>query len=273
MAFKLTDSVKNIIHPSVQSRYLKLLEKIGIKTLEDLINHYPIRYEDYSVISKIGKLQPGEKTTVTGKIISFSHKFTRRRGFTIQQAEMADETGRLKVNWFNHRFLKDILSTGTNIAVAGLVERQGTSLVIQNPELEILTGLKLITRNSSFRGADRQSEMKNLLIHTGRLVPVYPETRGLTSKWLRNKIANLLNINGQQNLSLSQIEDWLPPEILTSESLLDLKTAVREIHFPSSPDLLAKARNRLEFDEIFKFQANGLIRRKQLRKNSQNYPR
>jgi ATP-dependent DNA helicase RecG len=106
--------------------------------------------------------------------------------------------------------------------------------------------------------------MKNLLIHTGRLVPVYPETRGLTSKWLRNKIANLLNINGQQNLSLSQIEDWLPPEILTSESLLDLKTAVREIHFPSSPDLLAKARNRLEFDEIFKFQANGLIRRKQL---------
>ena len=181
---------------------------------------------------------------------------------------MADETGRLKVNWFNHRFLKDILSTGTNIAVAGLVERQGTSLVIQNPELEILTGLKLITRNSSFRGADRQSEMKNLLIHTGRLVPVYPETRGLTSKWLRNKIANLLNINGQQNLSLSQIEDWLPPEILTSESLLDLKTAVREIHFPSSPDLLAKARNRLEFDEIFKFQANGLIRRKLLQEKT-----
>ena len=125
MAFRLTDSVKSIIHLSVQNRYLKLLGKIGVKTLEDLLNYYPARYEDYSFISPISNIQPGEKVTVIGKITSFSHKFTGRSGFTIQQAEIADETGKLKVNWFNHQFLKNILSAGINIAVAGVVEKQG----------------------------------------------------------------------------------------------------------------------------------------------------
>ncbi|MBI2309481.1 ATP-dependent DNA helicase RecG [Candidatus Collierbacteria bacterium] len=249
MTIRLNDSVKNIIHTSVQSRYLKLLEKIGVKTIEDLINYYPVRYEDYSLISPISNLQPGEKITIIGKITSFSHKFTRKKGFTIQQAEMADETGKLKVVWFNHQFLKNIISPGINIAVAGLVERQGKSLVMQNPEFEI------IKTNLLILPYDREKVLTYKLIHTARLVPVYPETKGLTSKWLRNKIFSTLEI---------KIEDWFPPQILTAESLLDLKTAIREIHFPSSEELLTKARNRLEFDEIFKFQANGLIRRKHL---------
>ena len=248
MIFRLTDSVKNIIHPSVQKRYLKLLEKVGVKTLNDLLNYYPARYEDYSLISSIANLQPGEKATVTGKIISFSHKFTKRRGFTIQQAELDDGTGKLKVVWFNQLFLKNIISPGTNLSIAGLVERQGKSLVMQNPEYEILKGQTI-----------RQFEIKMSLIHTGRLLPIYPETKGLTSKWLRSKIFSILDI---------PIEEWLPPQEQAAESLLDLETALKEIHFPSSPELLAKARNRLEFDEIFRFQANGLIRKKQLTEKS-----
>ena len=255
MTLRLNDSVKTIIHPSVQSRYLKLLHKVGVKTLEDLINHYPVRYEDYSLISPITNLQPGEKVTIIGKISSFSHKFTKKRGFTIQQSELIDGTEKLKLIWFNHQFLKNIILPGIKIAVAGLVERQGKSLVMQNPDFEILKGLALVSQGQA-------------LIHTARLVPVYPETKGLSSKWLRNKIADLLNVSGQQNLSLSQIEDWLPPQILTAESLLDLKTAIREIHFPSAPELLTRARNRLEFDEIFKFQANGLIRKKLLQEKT-----
>jgi ATP-dependent DNA helicase RecG len=261
MNLKLSDSVVNIIHPSVQSRYLRLLDKVGIKTIDDLINYYPARYEDYSIISKIGRLQPGEKVTVIGQITSFSHKFTRKRGFTIQQAEMADETGKLKVNWFNHRFLKNIISPGINMSVAGLVETQGKSLVIQNPEYEILMSLRASPPNGRSvaisSGLPRRFAPRNdeVLIHTGRLIPIYPETKGLTSKWLRSKIFGLLGI---------PIPDWLPPEILVAESLLDLKTALKEIHFPSSEELLSKAKNRLEFDEIFKFQINGLIRRKQL---------
>ena len=255
MTLRLNDSVKTIIHPSVQSRYLKLLHKVGVKTLEDLINHYPVRYEDYSLISPITNLQPGEKVTIIGKISSFSHKFTKKRGFTIQQSELIDGTEKLKLIWFNHQFLKNIILPGIKIAVAGLVERQGKSLVMQNPDFEILKGLALVSQGQA-------------LIHTARLVPVYPETKGLSSKWLRNKIADLLNVSGQQNLSLSQIEDWLPPQILTAESLLDLKTAISEIHFPSAPELLTRARNRLEFDEIFKFQANGLIRKKLLQEKT-----
>src|SRR3990167_6468924 len=174
MAFRLTDSVKNIIHPSVQSRYLKLLHKVGVKTLEDLINYYPVRYEDYSLISPIGKLQPGEKVTVLGKITSFSHKFTKKRGFTIQQTELDDGTGKLKIVWFNQLFLKNIILPGRNLSVAGTVETQGKGLVIQNPEYEILKG--------------------QALIHTARQVPVYSETKGLISKWLRGKIFSLLDI-------------------------------------------------------------------------------
>ncbi len=246
MTLRLTDSVKNIIHPSVQSRYLKLLDKVGIKTLEDLINYYPVRYEDYSLISPIANLQPGEKVTVIGKVTSFSHKFTKKRGFTIQQAELNDGTGKLKIIWFNQLFLKNIILPGINLSVAGTVETQGKYLVIQNPDFEILKGLAL--------GSQGQALIDSL-IHTGRLIPVYPETKGLTSKWLRNKIFGVLEI---------KIEDWLPQKILSAESLLGLETALKEIHFPSSSDLLTKARTRLEFDEIFKFQTNGLIRRKQL---------
>ncbi|MBI5356883.1 ATP-dependent DNA helicase RecG [Candidatus Collierbacteria bacterium] len=248
MTIRLTDSVKNIIHPSVQSRYLKLLEKIGVKTLDDLINHYPVRYEDYSLISEIKKLQPGGKVTVIGKISSFSHKFTKKRGFTIQQAELDDGTGKLKIIWFNQLFLKNIISSGINLSVAGIAEVQGKSLVLQNPEFEIVKSDLLIFPY------DRKKVLTNELIHTGRLVPVYPETKGLTSKWLRNKIIGILD---------TPIQEWLPPQILASKSLLDIKTALKEIHFPSSEELLAKAKTRLEFDEIFKFQISGLIRKKQ----------
>jgi ATP-dependent DNA helicase RecG len=242
MAFKLTDSVKNIIHPSVQKRYLKLLDKVGIKNLRDLLNYYPARYEDYSVISKIGRLQEGEKITVIGKVTSFSHKFTKKRGFTIQQGELDDGSGKLKIIWFNQLFLKNMILPGINLSVAGVVETQGKSWVMQNPEYELLKGLAL----------DSQGQA---LIHTSRLVPIYPETKGLTSKWLRGKIFGVLDV---------PIKEWLPPQILAAESLLDLETALKEIHFPTSPDFFEKAKNRLEFDEIFKFQANGLIRRKQL---------
>src|SRR3990167_7797267 len=134
MAFKLTDSVKNIIHPSVQKRYLKLLDKVGIKTLGDLLNYYPARYEDYSLILPINRLQPGKTVTVIGKVTSFSHKFTKKRGFTIQQAELDDGTGKLKIVWFNQLFLKNIILPGTNLSVAGIVEKQGKLLVIQGPE-------------------------------------------------------------------------------------------------------------------------------------------
>lgn len=256
----LSDQVGSIIYQTVRKKYVGLLRKIKVKTVADLLNYYPARYEDYSLISPITSLQPGEKVTVIGKITSFSHKFTRRRGFTIQQAELTDGTEKLKLVWFNHLFLKNIISPGKNLAVAGLVERQAKSLVLQNPEFEV------IENNMLKLPYDRSVLFTPKLIHMGRIVPVYPETKGLTSRWLRSKISQILD------KTQNQLVEWLPPQILAAESLLDLETSLKEIHFPSSEELLARAKNRLEFEELIKFQLTSLVRKREWKKNRLSRP-
>jgi len=245
--------------PMVGEKSAVLLKKLGISTVEDLIHYYPARHQDFSLISPVNKLQAGETATVMGTVEKFIFKPTRRRGFSIQETIVADSNGEIKLIWFNQPYLRDSIAAGTMLAAAGMVERDGKWLTIRNPEYEIYKGLSLPRQGQSF-----------LLIHTGRLVPVYPETRGITSKWLRTKIALLLGIlpwyQGRFSI-LSSINEWLPEEIIRENNLTDLKSALRQIHFPDSVEKFEEAKRRLGFDEMLKFQLIGLVRRKKFRQN------
>lgn len=223
----------------VYKMYARRLEKLGIQTIEDFLYHIPFRYEDYCLISKIANVQPGEIVTIQGTIAEIKNQYTRRFR-TIQKAKVKDESGVIEVTWFNQPFLVKTLRVGEKVSLSGKIELFARKPALQSPEHEVINGEA---------------------IHTGRLVPVYPETRGVSSKWLRRQIATILD-NQTQN-----VFEYLPNSVIDIHNLLKLQNAIRQIHFPKSLELAQKAKYRLAFDELFLTQLKALLRRKEWEKN------
>ncbi len=220
----------------VGKTYSQRLKKIDIFTAEDLIHHYPHRWEDLSLVSKIFQVQPGEKVTIQGKIIESKNIYTKYHK-KIQKSLIKDDSGQIEATWFNQPFLPKTLKKGLMVSLAGKVDLFGLKPVLVSPEYEILKGKETI--------------------HTGRLVPVYPETYGVSSKWLRSRIAPLL-------IQLTpKIIDWLPLKIKKENQLISLKKALKQIHFPKNKKGIKDARQRLSFDELFLMQLAGLKRKKE----------
>ncbi|MFZ5366319.1 MAG: ATP-dependent DNA helicase RecG [Patescibacteria group bacterium] len=228
--------------------FAKRLSKLGIKTVEDLIYHFPHRYEDFSLVSDISRVQPGETLTIKGQVLSIKNEYTRS-GKKIQKAEVADSTDKIEIVWFNQPFLVKTIKVGEWYNLSGKVDWFGRNIVMVSPEYELLR--KQITE-------DRQQKA----IHTGRLVPIYPETYGVSSKWLRSRIAPLLE------QILPSINDFLPKEITQTYNLLNLPPALRWIHFPENKIQAEQARNRLAFDELFLIQLAGLKRKQDWQKKT-----
>lgn len=215
---------------------IRKFQSLDINTYFDLLNYFPYRYEDYSVISPINKLQPEETVTVTGKIIEAKNQYTRS-GLKIQKIIVADETGKIEVNWFNQPYLIRLFKVGETISVAGLVKRFGSKLITEPKEYEI-------------------GENK---IHTGRLVPIYSEKKGLSSRTIREKIYAILVLTAGVE---TRVAEMLPKEIISFNNLVDENKAYQQIHFPENMNLANKAKRRLAFDELFSLQlANNLIKK------------
>src|SRR3989344_8727783 len=148
----------------VYKLYARRLEKLGIKTFEDFLYHIPFRYDDFSLISKINRVQPGEIVTIQGTVSEINNELTKNFK-KLQKAEIADETGSIEVVWFNQPYLTRVIHKNDKISLSGKVDWFLRKLVMQSPEYEMINNSEPI--------------------HTGRIVPVYPETRGITSKWIR----------------------------------------------------------------------------------------
>jgi ATP-dependent DNA helicase RecG len=220
--------------PRVGQMQAKRLEKLGIRTIEDLLYHFPRRYDDYSRLKLIHQLRPGDEVTVLANV----RQTTLRQldgGRTIIKCIVTDGTGQLELTWFNQPFLEKRLAPGTSIVVSGRVEQFLGRLTMNSPEWEPL---------------DKEH------IHTGRMVPVYPLTEGVTNRWLRRLINKVVETWADR------VEDFLPEEMRRRLELYDLGTALREVHFPASEESLAKARRRLAFDELFLLQV-GVLRLRQ----------
>lgn len=223
---------------SVGPFFAKKLKKLGIHTVKDLIYHFPHRFENYTLSSDIKTVQPGEIVTVKGQIVSISNQYTRT-GKVLQKAQVSDGESTIEVIWFNQRYLPKTLPQGTWVSLSGKVDLFSKRITLIAPEYE------KTTNNSNLD-----------TIHTGRLVPVYPETSGVSSKWIRAKIAKILpNV-------ISEIEEFLPQEIIKENNLMELKKALKLIHFPQDQELAQDAKRRLSFDEFFKLQILALTRKK-----------
>ena len=200
--------------------YANRLEKLGINTFEDFLYHIPSRYENYSLISKINRVQPGEIVTIQGKVEDIKNEFTKNFK-RLQKAVITDETGSIEVVWFNQPYLLKILNKDDTISVSGKIDWFLRKLVLQSPEYEII--------NSS------------PTIHTGRLVPIYPETRGISSKWLRRQTFNLIQDNQKEFI------EYLPASIINNHALIDFKSAIEQIHFPNSIENAEKIKEKAFF--------------------------
>ncbi|MBI5123737.1 ATP-dependent DNA helicase RecG [Candidatus Roizmanbacteria bacterium] len=227
--------------PATSSITIRKLKSLGINTYFDLLNYFPYRYENYSIISSISKLQPEEIVTVNGKIIEAKNQYTRS-GLKIQKVVLTDETGKIEVNWFNQPYLIRLFRIGDTVSVAGIVKRFGSKISIEPKEYEV-------------------SEKR---IHTGRFVPIYSEKKGLSSRTIREKIFSVLHSVGNDPRVVPDVKvgGLLPPEIISYNNLIDVNQAYQQIHFPDNLNLANKARERLAFDELFTLQlANNLIKK------------
>ncbi|MBU3978324.1 hypothetical protein KKE68_01315 [Patescibacteria group bacterium] len=219
------------------------LEKLRINTIEDFLYHLPARYEDYSVISKINQVQAGETVTIQGQIIEIKNQYLKNaRIRTIQKAIVCDDTGTIELIWFNQPFLIKSINKNSKISASGKVEGSGKKISIQSPEFEILIN-------------GQQP------IHTGRLIPIYPETKGISSKWLRRQIHKILKDHKNELL------EYLPTNIIDKFQFMDFSQALKEIHFPRDLNFAQKAKERLAFDELFLIQLSALKRKKEWRQN------
>lgn len=240
---KLTDPVSDL--PLIGPSYEKKLEKLGIKTIKDLLTHIPHRYLDFSKTVKISDARVGEIITVSGVVNSFRNQFTKS-GRQMQIGSIEDETGKLMVLWFNQSYLIRALYPGAVISLSGTLSWFAGKPALVSPEFEIKK-----------KGVPTT--------HTGKITGVYPETKGLSSKWLRSRIKMAL-----QRIKLSDIE-YLNQNILKKYNLIKLDKAYLDIHFPKNEKDYIKAKRRLAFDELLKLQQESLEKKKAWRSETAGF--
>ena len=259
-SINLSSPIENISR--INESYVKRLQKLGIKTAKDLLYHFPHRYEDLSNIVKIANIKIGEVATIHGEIINIKMLRTFKKKMWLIEALIKDETGTIRAVWYNQPFLIRTLKKGIWVSLAGKALSDGKTLHFSNPSHEKLPAFtkeghkKLPPFTKGGQGGFSQGT------HTGRLVPVYPETAKLTSKWLRYILKIFLPE------ALPQINDFLPHEIKKTQKLAELKDAIRKIHSPQTHEDINIARRRLGFDELFLIQLYVLEQKQKWQKNS-----
>jgi ATP-dependent DNA helicase RecG len=220
--------------PGVGATQEARLARLGIETVRDLLFTFPREHHDYSTLQKIGQLPFDQVSTTLGLIWEVENKRTKN-GRTRTVARVSDETGAVYATWFNQPYLLKQLPRGTHIVMTGVKQRFGNRV--------------------EFAVKSHELPEQGDLINTGRLVPVYGLTEGLSpkvmrrfTKWAVDRCAPF-------------VPEHLPPEVRSRAKLMPLPDAVAEMHYPQNGELLESARRRLAFDELFLIQLGMLTRR------------
>ena len=212
-----------------KSIFLKRLEKLGVTTVHDMLWHFPARYEDFSKIYKIAELEPGQEATVCGEIEEVTTKRTWRKGMSVTEAVIFDETGSIRAIWFNQPYIANALHAGRTANFSGKISSSRESeLYFNNPTYEITRA-----------GVETK--------HTARLVPIYPETKGLTSRGVRFVMHVIVKRN-------PVFHEWIPENVLSKYRLPEIHAAINDIHFPKKIDDVLRAQKRFSFENLFMLQ-------------------
>jgi len=228
--------------PRIGKKYYKKFHKLGLNTVRDLIYHFPHRYQDFSNVIPIKKLELNQTATVQGKISEIEDSYTPRKRMLLTEAIIEDNTGSVKAIWFNQRYLSKTLKKGHRVSLSGKFKSGPDGPYLSNPSYE-----RIFSTKST--------------IHTGGLIPIYPETAGITSRLIRYAIK-------LASPAISEIKEFLPFKITNEQKLLPLKTALNQIHFPKDERTAQKARKRLAFDELFLIQLSVIKQKRALQQHT-----
>jgi len=213
---KLTGSVKEIA--GVGDKLAGLLRRLGITTIEDLLLNYPRRYEDYSEVSRIKDLSPGV-VTIQATVEKITGRYARNRRLHITEATLSDDSDKVKAVWFNQSYLSKSIVRGEELYFSGKYELARNGLTIQNPTWE---------------------KVSDFQTSTARIVPIYRETKGITSRQIRNLVSTVLPLASELERSF--------PEQLKKESISQIITS---LHFPESSEALTQAKRAMAYEELF----------------------
>ncbi len=216
----------------------KRFRGLGVKTVGDLIDYLPRRYDDFSVITDIGRLQPGA-VTVEAVIKQVSGRYVRR-GMHITEAVASDDTGSVRLVWFNQPYRAGAIKLGQKYFVSGVYELRRQRFAIMSPSIELVSDFP---------------------VNTARVVPVYRETKGLNSKQIRRALREAAP-------SIRKLSETLPRWLLEAQGLEPRASAVMSMHFPKGAEDLSLARQRLGFEEVFRLTLASLLNRYELMQDS-----
>ncbi len=205
--------------------HLNKLNHLGVETVRDFLHYFPRDYNDHSQYTKVVEVRTDQVNNLKGKLSNIVN-LRSKRNRKITKAIFTDDSGSIEVVWFNQPHLIKLLPRNKEIVLSGKAKFAFGKISLVSPNFEVL-------------------QSKTEQIHTGRIVPVYHETEGIHSKWIRAKIKPLIDD------WINQLEEYMPPEILERQSLCAYRQAIRNIHFPQSEKKLLSARERLAFDELF----------------------
>ncbi len=212
----------------------KKLTILGIRTVGDLVDYYPRRYDDYSNVASIASMHPGPVTLeVTIKEVKGRYV---RRGMHITEAVASDATGSVRLVWFNQPYRSAAVKPGVKYYISGDYALRRNRFSILNPSMELVSDFP---------------------VNTARIIPVYRETKGLKSSAIRKLIRTVLTDNFELN-------EHLPAWLIKKEKLTDYKKAVSEMHFPSSAAELELAKKRLGLEEVFELTLAALLNKYEL---------
>lgn len=204
------------------------LATLNIKTVEDLLYFLPRRYDDFSNVIKIADIAPGN-VTIKAKIEAITGRYIRKLHIT--EAILDDGTAKTRAIWFNQPFRAKQMKTGEFLYFSGSYELQRNRYLLSNPVTE---------------------KVSDFTVSTGRIVPIYHQTAGITSLQIRKMMRELLPL-------IKMLPETLPKQVLQSQQLLDINRTLLQLHFPDSGEQLDKARERMAFQELLELLLASLL--------------
>lgn len=227
------------------------LTKLNLKTVRDLLYHLPSRYIDFGSSQAVLSSRPGDRVIFFGKLTNLKTSKAFRKKIPMAEGTLTDHTGSIKIIWFNQPYLAKMIPAESSVRVSGIVSERNDSKYLANPDIERVAELPL------------QNGLLGESVMTESMIPVYEESKGISSLWFQHSIRKLL-----QASFLDMLKDPIPSEILARYKLPPLKDALIFIHNPKNESHASAARKRFAFEEVFFIQLQRQQAKFEFEKNS-----
>ncbi|HRU07052.1 MAG TPA: DEAD/DEAH box helicase, partial [Candidatus Brocadiia bacterium] len=245
MNLRLQDSIQYV--KGVGPRRQALFEKLGVATVADALNFFPRSYEDRSRLVKINQLRLGDRATLRLRVAA-AEAYESRNRRNMAKVLFEDDTGEIEAVWFNARYWKaDAFTPGREFYVTGKVDFYKT-LQIASPQCEP------VDQEDTAHGFGPA------------ILPEYPLTESMNQTVMRKVMRQVVDA------AAGLVEEYLPADLLKTRRLLDIHDAYRNVHFPESSEMAAKARRRLIYSEFLLLQLGIALRRRGVRAEEKAIP-